>query len=165
MSLFTLKPIGYIRSEHQKAEDTPIQPVCCPECQGRVEVLPEFADGLTGLEGFSHIILLYWLNRAKPPELLVKPFLEDKLHGIFATRAPRRPNPIGLSIVSLISRDGTTLHIGGVDIIDNTPLIDIKPYSSRFDCFSNARNGWQEHIDEATALQRGRRNYRGNAPQ
>lgn len=161
MQALELKQIGRIRSEHHKPEETPIQPVYCPDCEGRVELLPEYADGLIDIEGFSHIILIYWLDRAGPPKLVVKPFLEDREHGIFATRSPWRPNPLGLSIVRLLKIERCCIHIGGVDILDNTPLFDIKPYSSRFDCFPDARNGWQEGIDDATALQRGRRGYRG----
>jgi tRNA-Thr(GGU) m(6)t(6)A37 methyltransferase TsaA len=160
-----LRPIGLIRSEHRKPEETPIQPVYCPECRGRVEIFPEYADGLTDLEAFSYIILIYWLDRARKVKLKVKPFLEDREHGVFATRAPWRPNPIGLSVVRLLRREGTVIHIGGVDILDKTPLFDIKPYSGRFDCFPDAHNGWQEGIDEAAALRRGRRGYRGGTRQ
>ena len=161
MNTFNIKPIAFVRSEHQNAETTPIQPVFANECIGRVEVLPEYADGLVDIEGFSHIILLYWLHRATFGSLLVKPFLQDVEHGIFATRSPWRPNPIGLSIVRLINCDGSILHIQGVDILDETPVLDIKPYSSIFDCFPDARNGWQEGIDKETLERRGRRGYQG----
>lgn len=161
MNTFNIKPIAFVRSEHQYAETTPIQPVFAGECTGRVEVLPEYADGLIDIEGFSHIILLYWLHKAKPGPLFVKPFLQDIEHGIFATRSPGRPNPIGISIVRLINREGSILHIQGVDILDETPVLDIKPYSSIFDCFSDARNGWQEGIDRETLEIRGRREYKG----
>jgi len=159
---FTIRPIGYIRSEHKNAENTPIQPVFAPECKGQVEVFPEFTEGLKDIEGFSHVILLYWLHKTKPGSLLVKPFLQDIEHGIFATRSPGRPNPIGLSIVRLNDRDGSLLHIQGVDILDGTPVLDIKPYSSIFDCFSDARNGWQEGIDRETLEKRGQRGYGEN---
>ena len=152
-----LKTIGYIRSEHTKAECTPIQPVYADECIGSVEIFPGFEEGLRDIEGFSHIILLYWLHEAKGHEMPVKPFLVDTLHGVFATRSPRRPNPIGLSIVQLTERKGPVLSIRGVDVLDNTPLLDIKPYSSRFDCFLDTRNGWQETVSEADAIRRGKR--------
>ena len=165
MRTLELQPIGFVRSEHKIPEETPIQPVYCPDSRGRVELFPEYIDGCADLEAFSHIILIYWLDRAGVVKLKVKPFLEDREHGIFATRAPRRPNPIGLLIVRLLKREETIIHISGVDILDKTPLFDIKPYSSRFDCFTGTRNGWQEGIDETVALQRGRRGYRGSTPQ
>jgi tRNA-Thr(GGU) m(6)t(6)A37 methyltransferase TsaA len=115
---------------------------------------------LQDIEGFSHIILLYWLHKANPEKLLVKPFLEDVTHGIFATRFPQRPNSIGLSIVKLTSRENNVLHLQGVDILDETPIIDIKPYSSKFDCFPDARNGWMDNIVPETAEKRGRRGYK-----
>jgi tRNA-Thr(GGU) m(6)t(6)A37 methyltransferase TsaA len=159
MREFTIKHIGYIRSEHKDAENTPCQPVFAPECKGQVEVFPEFTEGLKDIEGFSHIIILYWFHEAKSTPLFVKPFLDDIKHGIFATRVPGRPNPIGLSIVRLLKHEENVLHIQGVDVLDGTPLLDIKPYSSRFDCFPDCCNGWQEKIDEPTARQRGVRGY------
>jgi tRNA-Thr(GGU) m(6)t(6)A37 methyltransferase TsaA len=159
MDTFNVKPIGYVRSEHQNSGETPIQPVFADECTGKVEVLPEFTDGLSDIEGFSHIILIYWLHQAKSCSLLVKPFLQDIKHGIFATRFPDRPNPVGLSIVRLVNREGSILHIQGVDILDGTPVIDIKPYSSIFDSFPGARNGWMKSVDKETMNKRGRRDY------
>lgn len=161
MNTFNLKPIAFIRSEHKNAEATPIQPVFAGECTGRVELLPEYADGLVDIEGFSHVILIYWLHKATFGSLRVKPFLQDIEHGIFATRSPWRPNPIGISIVRLVKRDGSILNIQGVDILDGTPVLDIKPYSSIFDSFPDARNGWQEGIDKETLEKRGRRGYQG----
>jgi tRNA (adenine37-N6)-methyltransferase len=160
MSEFTIRQIGFIRSEHTNAENTPIQQVCAPECEGRVEVFSEFAEGLKDIEGFSHIIILYWFHEAKSMPLIVSPFLEDIKHGM---RVPDRPNPVELSIVRLLKRKENVLHILGMDVLDGTPLLDIKPYSSRFDCFPDAVNGWQEGIDEDTACKRGRRGYRGIA--
>ncbi len=95
--------------------------------------------------------------------MLVKPFLQDVTHGIFATRAPGRPNPIGISIVRLVSRNGSILNIQGVDILDETPLLDIKPYSSNFDCFPDARNGWQEAVTGEEAAKKGKRGYQNGA--
>lgn len=163
MNLFNVKPVGIIRSEHKIAGNTPIQPVYAQECTGSVEVFPEYVEGLLDIEGFSYIILLYWLHKAESGPLLVKPFLHDVKHGIFATRAPGRPNPIGISIVSLINRDGPILHIKGVDILDETPVLDIKPYSSIFDCFPDARNGWQETITGEEAAKKGKRGYQSSA--
>jgi tRNA-Thr(GGU) m(6)t(6)A37 methyltransferase TsaA len=163
MNELTVRPIGTIRSEHRNPETTPIQPVFAPECEGSVEVLEEFSEGLKDIEGFSHIILLYWMHEARPAQMIVRPFLENADRGVFATRAPSRPNPIGLSIVRLAGREGRVLHVRGVDILDGTPLLDIKPYSGRFDCFPGARNGWQEGIDDAMAQKLGRRGYKGSA--
>ncbi|HOJ33902.1 MAG TPA: tRNA (N6-threonylcarbamoyladenosine(37)-N6)-methyltransferase TrmO [Candidatus Hydrogenedentes bacterium] len=151
------RPIGVIRTPHHSPETTPIQPVYAQDYEGQVEVFPEFEDGLKDIEGFSHIYLIYHLHRAEPPRLIVKPFLQDVERGIFATRAPCRPNPIGLSIVHLVRREGGVLHVRGVDILDGTPLLDIKPYTTRFDCIQTLRNGWQDDVDDATAEQRGRR--------
>ena len=154
------RPIGVIRSEHVRAEDTPVQPVYAKGCKGRVEVFPEFTEGLSDVEAFSHVYLLYHFHRSDLPRLRVKPFLQDVERGVFATRSPCRPNPIGLSIVRLVGREGSVLHLDGVDILDGTPLLDIKPYAARFDCIANTRNGWQDEIDEAEARLRGRRGFR-----
>ena len=154
------RPIGIIHSGHTTAENTPIQPVFAEGCEGRVEVFPEFAEGLKDIEGFSHIYLLYHFDRAGQMRLTIKPFLQDVQRGLFATRAPCRPNPIGLSIVELVRREGNTLHVRNVDILDGTPLLDIKPYTARFDRFDTTGNGWQDDIDEETARVKGRRGYR-----
>jgi tRNA (adenine37-N6)-methyltransferase len=153
------KPIGVVRSEHTRAEETPIQPAYAKGCRGRAEVFPEYADGLRDLEGFSHVYLIYHLHQAGPPKLVVKPFLQDLEHGVFATRAPSRPNPIGLSIVELVRREGNILHLDGVDVLDGTPLLDIKPYTAKFDCIERTRNGWQDEVDDETARRRGSRGY------
>jgi tRNA-Thr(GGU) m(6)t(6)A37 methyltransferase TsaA len=128
-----------------------------------VELLPEFAEGLRDLEGFSHVYLIYVFDRAEGGKLLVRPFLDDQMRGVFATRAPSRPNPIGLSIVELLEVEGSTLLVDGVDVLDGTPLLDIKPYSARFDRIDNTRNGWQDTIDDDTAADRGRRGYRARS--
>jgi tRNA-Thr(GGU) m(6)t(6)A37 methyltransferase TsaA len=155
------KPIGVIRSEHTLREKTPIQPIYAKGCRGRAEILPQYADGLRDLDGFSHIYLIFHFHQAASAKLIVKPFLQDVERGVFSTRAPSRPNPIGLSIVELVRREGCVLYLDNVDILDGTPLLDIKPYSARFDCIPNTRNGWQEEIDEETAHKRGRRGYTG----
>jgi len=157
----TYQPIGVLRSEHTKAEHTPIQPAYAKGCGGRAEVFPEFADGLTDLEGFSHVYILYHFHEAKPAKLKVKPFLQDVERGVFATRAPARPNPIGISVVELVRREGNVLFLDGVDVLDGTPLLDIKPCTARFDRIETTRNGWQDGIDEEKAKERGRRGYRG----
>lgn len=157
----TYKPIGMIHSKHFAAEKTPIQPAYAKGCNGWAEILPEFAEGMRDLDGFSHVYLLYHFHQAGSASLLVKPFLQDIERGVFATRSPRRPNPIGLSIVELVRREGNILHLDGVDILDGTPLLDIKPYTAKFDCIETTRNGWQDEVDEETAQRRGRRGYDG----
>jgi tRNA-Thr(GGU) m(6)t(6)A37 methyltransferase TsaA len=157
----TFRPIGVIRSEHTSADATPIQPVYARDSLGRAEILPEFADGLADIEGFSHLYLIYHLDRAEPARLRVKPYLHDIEHGIFATRAPCRPNPIGMSLVRLLGREGPILHLAGVDVLDGTPLLDLKPFAPRYDTVKKPRGGWTEQIDEETACRRGRRGYRG----
>jgi tRNA-Thr(GGU) m(6)t(6)A37 methyltransferase TsaA len=157
----TYRPIGVIRSEHVAAQETPIQPAYAKGCKGRAEVFPEFASGLRDLEGFSHVYLIYHFHKAGPAKLMVKPFLQDIERGVFATRAPCRPNAVGLSIVELVRREGNVLHLDGVDVLDGTPLLDIKPYTAKFDRFETARNGWQDEIEEEAARQRGRRGYKG----
>lgn len=157
----TFRPIGMIRSDHILEERTPIQPAYAKGCKGRAEIFPQFAEGLRDVEGFSHIYLIYHFHRCGPPRLLVKPFLQDVERGVFATRAPCRPNPVGLSVVELVRREGNVLHLDNVDILDGTPLLDIKPYVARFDRIDTTRDGWQEEVDEETAMQRGRRAHPG----
>ncbi len=153
----TIRQIGVIHTPNTLAEETPIQSVFAEGVQGQAEILPEYAEGLHDLDGFSHIWLIYWFHQAGPPRLVVKPFLQDVPHGVFATRAPTRPNPIGISLVRLIRREGTILHLEDVDVLDGTPLLDVKPYVPRFDCRTDARTGWLEAVDEQTPQQRGRR--------
>jgi len=159
----TLWPIGVIRSPHTRPEETPIQPAYAEGIPGRVEVAEAYAEGLQDVEGFSHLWLLYHFHRAKGVRLLVKPFLDDVPRGVFSTRAPCRPNPVGMSLVRLERRDGCTLFIADVDVLDGTPLLDIKPYVGRFDRREGVRCGWQDAIDEPTARRLGWRGYRGGA--
>jgi tRNA (adenine37-N6)-methyltransferase len=142
MTDINLKPIGTIHSSLKTPEETPIQ-TSRSTITGELEVFPEFEAGLEGIEGFSHLILLCYLHQA-PEEslLLVKPFLDDHTHGIFATRFPHRPNPIGLSVVRLIGRQANRLSIAGLDMLDGTPVLDIKPYVPDFDIFPADRVGW-----------------------
>jgi tRNA-Thr(GGU) m(6)t(6)A37 methyltransferase TsaA len=145
---FTMRPIGVIHSPFTDKKQTPIQPVRS-QAIGQVEVYPEFAEGLQDVEGFSHIILLYAFHQSEGYSLRVKPFLDDQLRGLFATRYPCRPNPIGLSIVRLIARHDNILEIEGVDVLDGTPLLDIKPYVPDFDVRENTRVGWYETRSKA----------------
>jgi tRNA-Thr(GGU) m(6)t(6)A37 methyltransferase TsaA len=120
----------------------PIQPSGAREINGEIILDPKYEEGLRDLDGFSHIILLYHFHLSNGYRLTVKPFLDTVNRGLFSTRAPRRPNPIGLSIVRLVRIDGPTLHVQGVDVLDGTPLLDIKPWVPAFDGRENARAGW-----------------------
>jgi len=147
------RPIGVVHSPFKEPRGTPIQPAAARDVEGTVEVFPEYADGLKDIEGFSHIILVYHFHRVEKSSLRVKPYMDDELRGIFATRAPPRPNPIGISVVELTKVEGNTLHVRGVDIVDGTPLLDIKPYVPEFDAWKTERIGWLErrisHLHEA----------------
>lgn len=134
--------IGVIRSPFTEPKGTPIQPKAAEGVKGSVEVFPELAEGLQDLEGFSHLILLYHFHLAKPGPLRAKPFMDTKRRGVFAMRGPRRPNPIGLSIVRLTQIEGTKLSVQDVDIVNGTPLLDIKPYVPAFDVRPANRIGW-----------------------
>jgi tRNA-Thr(GGU) m(6)t(6)A37 methyltransferase TsaA len=160
MSEIVYRPIGIIHSEHKIQEQTPIQPVFATGCYGSVEIFPEYVEGLTDLEEFSHIYLLFSFHLATAVRLKVKPFLENVERGVFATRAPCRPNGIGLSIVRLLRRENNILHLDGIDILDGTPLLDIKPYTERFDNIKTISNGWQDGIGDEAAKKLGRREYR-----
>jgi len=140
---YQMRPIGIIHSPFTDKSQTPIQ-ASRSEAAGFVEIYPEFAEGLQDLEGFSHIILLYFFHESSEYSLLVKPFLDDQLRGLFATRYPARPNQIGLSVVRLISQIGSVLEVEGVDTLDGTPLLDIKPYVADFDLRTGTRSGWYE---------------------
>lgn len=137
-------PIGTIHSPFTRPSDAPIQPTGAAGVEGTIEIEPEFAAGLADLEGFSHLILLYHFHLSQGFSLTVTPFLDDKPHGVFATRAPRRPNPIGLSVVRLVRREGSVLRVSDVDVVDGTPLLDIKPYVPEFDKREEIRIGWLE---------------------
>lgn len=162
-SEFSYRAIGFVRSPNTEPSKTPIQPTYAKDIEGRVEVLPEFAEGLRDIEGFSHIYLIFALDRAGESKLTVTPYLSDEPRGVFATRAPSRPNAIGMSLVRLLRRDGNVLHISGVDILDGTPVLDIKPYSSWLDSRLDATSGWLDDVDGETAGRRGRRGYDGGS--
>jgi len=148
----TYRWIGVIHSPFAQRLGMPIQAAFAEGAAGTVELDPEYVPGLKDLEGFTHIILVYHFHLSKGYALQVTPFLEDRVHGVFATRAPRRPNSIGISVVRLERVEGNVLHITGVDVVDGTPLLDIKPYVPSFDDRSEARIGWlQGRIDPAKA--------------
>jgi tRNA-Thr(GGU) m(6)t(6)A37 methyltransferase TsaA len=138
------KPIGVIHSPFKEPKGTPIQPAGAKGIEGTVEVFPEYAEGIKDVEGFSHIILIYHFHLSKGASLRVKPYMDSEARGIFATRAQGRPNPIGISIVRLIGVDANILHIQDVDIVDGTPLLDIKPYVPEFDIRGAEKIGWLE---------------------
>jgi len=137
-----LKPIGVIHSPNKQEAGTPIQPRWAEHIEGRVEVFPEYATGLEDLGEFDRIWLIYWFDRAARAELAVKPYLDGVPRGIFATRAPSRLNPIGLSAVRLVQVEGRVLRVAGLDVLDQTPLLDLKPYAPEFDCYAVERIGW-----------------------
>ncbi|HEX2770050.1 MAG TPA: tRNA (N6-threonylcarbamoyladenosine(37)-N6)-methyltransferase TrmO [Geobacteraceae bacterium] len=139
---YEVKTVGVIHTGHVTKEETPIQGAYQPDAMGMVELFPEFAAGLKDIGLFSHIILIYHFDRAGQVELIRKPFLDDAPHGIFATRHPCRPNGIGISIVRLLGHEENLLKVGGIDVLDGTPLLDIKPYVPRFDCYPEASEGW-----------------------
>jgi tRNA-Thr(GGU) m(6)t(6)A37 methyltransferase TsaA len=136
------RPIGVVHSPFKAPQDVPIQSVAAKGVIGHVEVSKEYVEGLRDVEGFSHLILIYHFHLAQNYSLLVKPFMDKRLRGVFSTRAPSRPNPIGVSIVRLTSIDDNVLHIQDVDIIDGTPLLDIKPFVPEFDQRKAEKIGW-----------------------
>ncbi|PZA06470.1 MULTISPECIES: tRNA (N6-threonylcarbamoyladenosine(37)-N6)-methyltransferase TrmO [unclassified Meiothermus] len=135
-------PIGVVRSPFSEEAGMPIQSVAAPGVRGQVEVFEEFAAGLQDLEEFSHLILLCHLHRIRQGSLRVVPFLDTRPHGVFATRSPKRPNPIGLTIVRLERLEGRVLHILEHDLLDGTPVLDIKPYVPLFDVRHTEQIGW-----------------------
>ena len=153
----SLTPIGVIHSPHRDPGATPIQPACAEGFRGEVEVLEAYAAGLDDVDGFSHVHLLYWLHLSGPPALKVTPFLDDTPRGVFATRAPNRPNPLGLSVVRVLERRGRILVVDDLDVLDGTPLLDIKPYVERFDVRTATSGGWTERVDGGTFRRRGAR--------
>ena len=144
MSTIVYEPIGIVHSPFKEPRGTPIQPPAAAGVEGTVELEPAYVDGLKDLDGFSHIILLYHFHQSKPASLRVRPFMDDEAHGVFAMRGPSRPNPIGLSVVRLERVEGNLLRVKDVDIVDGTPLLDIKPYVPQFDARDHVdvRIGW-----------------------
>ena len=137
----TYRAIGTIRTPFSALDNMPIQPVLS-DAEGTVQLDEPYVEALDGLEGFSHAILLYSLHKATPYRSIVTPFLDDSPRGLFSTRAPCRPNPIGLSIVGIRSIVGCEIRISGADMLDGTPLLDIKPYVSSFDAYPDSKDGW-----------------------
>ncbi len=141
---YQINQIGVIHSPYATKTSCPIQGVAAPMGEGFVELFPEYAEGLKDIEGFSHIILLYRFDKAGEVKLVRPTFLDDTAHGVFASRHPCRPNGIGISIVKLNSRKDNILNVSRIDVLDGTPLIDIKPYVPKFDNIESATGGWTE---------------------
>ena len=150
--MFTPRPIGFVRSAYTETSQVPKGLDAKHEAVGVLEILPEFEEGLTDIDGFSHFFVIWVFDRAESFELMGTPPSDDRPHGVFATRSPKRPNPIGLTVVELIRRDGLRLHVRGVDMLDGTPILDIKPYLSGVPAES-LRRGW---LAEAEARKRER---------
>lgn len=140
---YEVKPIGIIHTQYESSTDVPLQPAFS-QSKGRAEIYPEYVEALDSLDGFSHIILLYWFHKAKVPRMKVAPYMDVEKHGLFATRTPSRPNPIGLSIVELLKIESSTIYFKGADMLNGTPLLDIKPYVSKFDSPESTKIGWLE---------------------
>ena len=138
----TYRPIGVVHSPFTNPSDTPIQAAAARDAKGLLEIYPEFVKGLLDISGFSHLILLCHFHRVREARLIDTPFLDTRPHGIFATRAPARPNPIGISVVRLIDVQGGSLHVEDLDVLDETPLLDIKPFVPAFDHRDSVRIGW-----------------------
>lgn len=139
---YEIKPIGIVHTPYKTKEECPIQGAIKPEGKGQVEIFSEYEEGLKDIETFSHIILFYIFDQAGEIKLVRPTFLDDSFHGVFASRHPCRPNSIGISIVKMDNRRKNIIEVSGIDILDGTPLIDIKPYIPRFDHFADANNGW-----------------------
>ncbi|ETR69637.1 MAG: hypothetical protein OMM_09426 [Candidatus Magnetoglobus multicellularis str. Araruama] len=144
----TISPIGMIFSPHQSVENMPIQPIGALGIEGQIQVHEKYAEGLQDLDGFSHIYLVYYFHAARRTALLIQPFMDTQTRGVFATRSPLRPNHIGISIVRLKKRENNRLFVLDIDILDQTPLLDIKPFIHQFDCVENSTSGWLKASDQ-----------------
>ncbi len=143
-----IETIGLVHSPFKQAQGAPIQPTAAKDAKGTIEIKEQFAEGLSDLDGFSHIVVLFGFHLSKGYKLKVKPFLDKNLRGVFSTRAPKRPNQIGLSIVTLEKVQGPILHISGVDMIDGTPVFDIKPYLPMLNPDGDIKIGWLENVSQ-----------------
>ncbi len=154
MEEITYQPIGIIHSPFNCLEGMPIQPASDMSREGFLEIFPEFIDGLKDIEGFSHIYILYHFHKVQESNLIVTPFMDKTPHGTFATRAPSRPNPIGLSLVKLIRVENNRVYIDRVDVLNETPLLDIKPYIPEFEHHHDVRVGWLEQSKQQVRVQK-----------
>ncbi|MCD6304348.1 MAG: tRNA (N6-threonylcarbamoyladenosine(37)-N6)-methyltransferase TrmO [Planctomycetes bacterium] len=147
-----VKPIGIIHSPFLEPAGAPIQPVSAGGAEGTVVVDEQYAAALKDLDGFERIWLVYWFDRAAPARLQVTPYLDSHARGLFAVRAPSRPNPIGISAVRLLAVEGLSLRVADIDVLDGTPLLDIKPYVPAFDSFPDSRSGWLADADPRSGV-------------
>jgi len=147
--MFSSKPIGFVSSPYQEASEVPKGLGAKHDARGVLKILSEFSAGLTDIEGFSHLFVIWEFDRSRGFELLGTPPSDNRSHGVFATRSPRRPNPIGLTVVELDSRQGADLHVAGVDMLDGTPILDIKPYLSSIP-EDRLRRGWLAEAEART---------------
>jgi tRNA-Thr(GGU) m(6)t(6)A37 methyltransferase TsaA len=148
--MFTPRPIGFVRSAYRETHEVPKGLGARHQAEGTLDILPEFAAGLTDIEGFSHLIVLWVFHQVEGFELIGTPPSDNRPHGVFATRSPRRPNPIGLTVVELLHRDGLSLHVRGIDMLDGTPVLDIKPYLSSIR-EEALRRGWLAEVEARNA--------------
>ncbi len=156
-AVWQVRPIGLVRSPFTSQAGVPVQPALAgPEDAGTIEIYEQFAEGLDGLDGFERIWVVSWFHRTGPVRLRVTPYLDQRQRGLFATRAPSRPNPIGISAVRLLRRAGRVLHVAELDLLDGTPVLDLKPYSPTFDVFPASRQGWLEERSRQTGRADGR---------
>jgi tRNA-Thr(GGU) m(6)t(6)A37 methyltransferase TsaA len=147
--MFSMQPIGTIHSPYSDTKQIPKGPGAEHDAEGVIELLPQFEEGLLDVEGFSHLYVLWVFDRSRDYALVGVPPVDTRPHGVFATRSPRRPNPIGLTTVRLLRREGSKLHVAGVDMLDNTPVLDIKPYLSSVPA-DELRRGWLDEVDPGT---------------
>jgi len=150
--MFSMQPIGYVRSPHKDKQDVPKGLGAKHDAEGTLEILPEFEPGLADIEGFSHLIILWAFDRSEGYQLLATPPSDNRPHGVFSTRSPLRPNPIGLTVVELLGRGGRILRARGIDMLDGTPILDIKPYLSNVPP-EKLRRGWLAEAEERAGKQ------------
>jgi len=159
MRKIELQSIGLIHTPFKNKEGMPIQPTGAKNVRGTIEINNEFIEGLKDLDGFSHIILIYHFHKLKEYQLTVTPFMDDKPHGVFSTRAPKRPNHIGLSVVKLNKIEGNTIYIENIDVLDKTPLLDIKPFIPDVDNVKVEKLGWLEGKSDKMAGKKSDRRF------
>jgi tRNA (adenine37-N6)-methyltransferase len=149
--MFSMQPIGYVRSPYKDAQEIPRGLGAKHEAEGFLEILAEFEPGLTDIEGFSHLIVIWAFDRSEGFSLVATPPSDNRAHGVFATRSPRRPNPIGLTVIELLGREGLILHVRGIDMLDGTPILDVKPYLSNVPP-ERLRRGWLAEAEGRTGM-------------